>query len=109
MVGGTQHPHDQVDLFLFVVAREEGSPNVQFGDEAGKAPHIDRRAVLCPEDDLRGAIEAGLDVEKMGLVGEHAGAEVDQLNAHLRSVFQQDVLRFDVRVKHRQLCQESQR
>ena len=88
MVGGTQHPHYQVDLFLFVVAGKQGSPDVEFGDEAGEAPHVDGRAVLGPEDDLWSPVKAGLDVEEVGLVGEHAGAEVDQFNAHLRSVLQ---------------------
>jgi hypothetical protein len=65
--------------------------------------------VFSAEDDLGCAVEPRLDIQKIGLVDEHARAEVDYLDAHLRLVLHQHVLRLEVAVDHAQLLQEGQR
>jgi hypothetical protein len=63
-------------LLLLVVAREQRQPQVQLGEHAACAPHVDGLAVWVASDYLWRAVVAGLDVVERCLVRVHAGAEV---------------------------------
>jgi len=60
-------------------AREQRVAGEDLGQDAGQAPHVNRRPVRQPEQHLRRAVEAALDVGVQPLVLEAAAAEVDDL------------------------------
>jgi hypothetical protein len=45
-----------------VITREEGVASVELGKDAGQTPHVDGGAIAQAQHDLRGAVEAALDV-----------------------------------------------
>ena len=54
--------------------------------------------ILGSEYDFGRPIEPGLDVKKVGLVYEHAGSEVDDLDAYFGLMLHEDILRLEVTV-----------
>lgn len=54
--------HDACELFLLVLAREDGIAGPELGQNAAEGPHVDAEAVAAAQDDLGAAVEAGLDV-----------------------------------------------
>ena len=56
------HLHHQRHVVFFIFSREQGVPNIQFIEDAPKAPHIDGRVVRDPEDDFWCPVKSGLDV-----------------------------------------------
>ena len=67
-------------LVELVLAGKDGHPGVQLGEDAREAPHVDGHAVRKAKDDLRAAVEPGLDVLVHGSVLEARAAKVDELD-----------------------------
>lgn len=95
---GSDHLDYEVDLLDLVLARKDGSSQVQLGDEACEAPHVDFGAVLESEDNFGGSVIAALNVCVDLMAVEAAGAEVDQLDAGLLVVLEHHVFWLDVAV-----------
>jgi hypothetical protein len=90
--------HDEADLLVLVLAAEERVAEVQFCDDASEAPDVDFAIVGQAEDHFGGAVVPALDVGVDGFVLEAAGAEVDDLDARLVHLLQEDVLGLEVGV-----------
>ena len=58
---------------------EQREAGEQLGQDAGHAPHIDGRPIRQPQQHLRRAVEAALDVRVQPLILEAAAAKVDDL------------------------------
>lgn len=84
-------------LFL-VLAREEGVPDVEFVQDAAEGPHVDSGVIRDPENNFWCTVESRLDVGVNFLIFETATSKVDDFNAGLINLPQQDVLRFQVTV-----------
>lgn len=54
--------HDTGQLFLFILAREDGKSSVHFRQDAAEAPHVDSHVVLDAQNDLGRSIESTLDI-----------------------------------------------
>ena len=108
-VGRADHLDDAAHLVVLAFAREDGEPDVQFRHDAPEAPHVDRAGVRNAQHDLRRAVEPALDVGVDALVQEGRAAEVDDLDAALVRLLQQDVLRLQVAVDYLELLQVFQR
>lgn len=59
---GWLYLHDAGDLLHLTLPREERVAGVELGQDAAQTPHVDGHAVRVTQDDLRGAVEATLDV-----------------------------------------------
>lgn len=57
-----------------------------------QTPHVDGCAIRQPQDDLRGAVEPGLDVSIDPLVGVAGTSKVDHLYGAATTLLQQYVL-----------------
>ena len=101
--------HDQTDLFLFILSSKERVAKIQFSYQASETPHIDWKVILGAEYDLGCSIKSRLNIQKIGLIDEHTGPEVDDLDTHFRLVLHQHVLRLQITVNHAQLPQKGQR
>jgi len=66
---------------------------VQLGQNAAQRPNVDRHPILAPQNHLRRAVEARLDVGIDALVLVARAAKVDHLDPALVLGFQQDVFR----------------
>lgn len=93
-----EHLHEAGDLFDLILAGEDGHARVQLGHDATEGPHVNREALGQPQDHLRCALEARLDLGLHALLHEAGGALVDDLYARLRRVFEQDVFGLQVAV-----------
>ena len=82
MVRSAKHSHYEVKLFLLIVSSEQGGSEKKLAHQTPEAPHINSTAILGAQNDFRCPVEPGLDIEEVGLVGEHARAEVDEFDAH---------------------------
>jgi hypothetical protein len=82
-------------LFL-VFSREKRVPHVELVKDAAETPHIDRSVVGDAEHDLGGAVKARLDVGVNFLVLEAAGSKVDDLDARLVDLAEQNVFGLQV-------------
>lgn len=60
--------------------REEGVASIKLGKDAGQAPHVNGGAVAQTQQDLRGAIEAALDVAVHLLPLKATAAKVNHLS-----------------------------
>jgi len=90
--------HDTSQLFLFVLAREDGHPRVQLSQDTAERPHIDRQAIGHAKDNFRRAIEARLNVRINLLVFKAAGAKVDDLDFCVQRMAEQDVFGLQITV-----------
>lgn len=54
--------HDAGYLLDLALSREERVAGVELSEDAAQAPHVDGHTVRVTQDDLRGAVEATLDV-----------------------------------------------
>lgn len=90
----SQRLDDQTQLFLLIVSSKEGIAETQLCDQTAETPHIDGSAVLCSQDYLGSAIKAGLNVSVVGLMQEHACAEVNELDSHFFPLFHEHVFGF---------------
>lgn len=81
---------------------------MKFGDEAAEAPHVDSIAIGRAQDNFGCSVEPRLNVHEGDFVLEHAGPEVDKLDARPGLVFQQNVLRLYVRMNDTVFSQEHQ-
>lgn len=64
---------------------------------------------MRPQNNLRGPVEPRLNVQEIGLVGEHGGPEIDDLDPGLELVLEHDVFGFEVGVDHLDLLEVGQR
>ena len=100
-----RQPKETDDLEQLVVlarAREEGNSQQELRGNAAEGPHVDGRRRLEAEDDLGGAVVAGLDVRVGGIPLEARRAEIDEgepLGAVLSAVgVRKDVLGLQIAV-----------
>ena len=89
--------HERHVLFL-VLAGEEGVTDVQLVQNAAERPHVDCRAVGNTEDDFWCSVESTLNVGVDLLVLEAATTEIDDFDAGLVDLPEQDVLGLQVAV-----------
>ena len=92
--------HDVGQLVNLRLAWEYGIARVQLCYDAAKTPHVDTHRVRDTKDDLRSSVESRLDVGVDALVDEATRAEVDDLDAALVLLLQQDVFRLQVTVHY---------
>ena len=102
------HLHDERHLLWLAFTWEDGEAGEEFGEDAAKAPDIDGGSVGDGEHDLRGSIEATLDVRVDALICKAAAAEVDQLHPAAVLLLQQDVLWLQVAMNYRMFPQKAQ-
>ena len=107
--GSPTESHYQTDLFLFILSSKEGVTKIEFSYQTSETPHIDGKVILGAEYDLWCSIKSRLNIQKIGLIDEHTGPEVDDLDTHLRLVLHQHVFRLQITVNHTQLPQKGQR
>lgn len=62
LVWGPKNLHDTRQLLLFVFTREDGEASVQLSKDATQAPHINGHVIVHAKDDLRGTVEATLNI-----------------------------------------------
>lgn len=98
LVGQSKHFHNASELFLLVLAREDGVSSEHFCENAAETPHIDRHVVIHAKNDLWRPVESGLNVRVHFLVLEAAGAKVDHLDRRLGRVLEQDILWLEIAV-----------
>lgn len=69
-----KHLYDPGDLVELARSGEEGQAEEEFDADAAQRPHVDRGRVGEAEEDLRGAVEAGLDVgvDRLSFVARRA-------------------------------------
>ena len=72
--------HNQWQLLLFTLSREEWNTREKFCQNATKAPHIYRSSIWNTQNDLRCSVEPRLDVSVNSLIGEATWSEIDHLN-----------------------------
>ena len=92
------HLHDQRKLVVLVFAREDRVSHCELSHDAAEAPHVDAGRVRDAKDDLRRAVKPTLDVSVHPLILKTGAAKVDDFDAGLRRVFEQNVLRLEVAV-----------
>ncbi len=85
-------------MVLFVLAREQRVPHIEFVKDTAEAPHVDGCVVGDAQHDFWGSVESGLNVGVDLFVLEAAAAEVDYLDARLVYFSQQDVFGLQVAV-----------
>lgn len=59
---GAEDFHDARELFLLVLAREDGEAGEELGEDAAEAPHVDWHAIGHAKDDFWGSVESRLYV-----------------------------------------------
>ena len=88
---------------MLILTREERVSREQLKEHTPEGPHVDSHRVVNPEDNLRRAVESGLDVRVDPLVLETRGAEVNDLDARLVLLAEEDVLGLQVAVDDAQV------
>lgn len=83
-------------MLFFIFAWEERIAYVKFIEDAAKGPHVYGCVVRNSEDDLGCTVEPRLDVGVDLLVFEAAAAKVDDLDARLVDLAQEDILGLQV-------------
>ena len=73
--------HDERQLLLLALAREDGNTSKQLGQNAAEAPHINCGGVRYAQNNFRGSVEPRLDVGIDPLIGEAARTKVYDLDA----------------------------
>ena len=66
---------------MLVLAWKQRFAGGELGQNAPQRPHVDLGGVFEAQDDLRRAVEAGLDVRVDALFAEAAAAKVNDLRA----------------------------
>jgi len=72
--------HDASELFLLVLPGEDWDSSVKLGQDAAKAPHIDRHAVCHAKDDFRRPVKSRLNIRVHLFILKTAGSEVDDFD-----------------------------
>ena len=90
--------HDVRQLVDLGLSWEDGVARVQLSNDATEAPHVNAHSVRYTQDDLGSAVEPRLDVRVDALVDEARAAEVNDLDAALVLLLEQDVLWLEVAV-----------
>ena len=111
----TENFHKALNLFSFILAREERIPRVHLGDNAAKAPNVDRKPIRQTENDLPGkvsqtklllstsdqhssylwgTVKTALYVCVHALLVETRASEIDEFDRGLIGVHEQDVFWF---------------
>ena len=77
---------EELQQFILVDGREEGSSSDQLGENAAERPNVDGLVVGQTENDLRAAIKAALDVFKATFEFSASGAKVDNFDLRARAI-----------------------
>lgn len=100
--------HDELELLLLVVAREQRLASVQLRQYAAKTPDVDLLCVLYPQNDFRGAVESRLHISIDLLIPEATRTKVDDLEVTAYCVCTKYVLRLQVTMDDLVLLEEDQ-
>lgn len=79
-------------MLLFVLSREERISGVELGKDASQGPHVDGHVVRHAQNDLGGAVEAGLDIGVHFLILKTTASKINNLDAGLSWMLKQNVL-----------------
>lgn len=88
---------------------EKREAGVKFGKDGSKGPDVDGSGVRDSKNDLWRPVESGLDVGVDPLAHETARTVVNDLDARLVLLLQQDILRLEVAVNQIVIGVELQR
>ena len=90
--------HHQSHVVLLIFAREEWLAHVELVEDATEGPHVDGCRVLNAKHNLWCTVEATLDISVDLLILEAPRTKVDNFDAGLVNLPQQDIFRFQVTV-----------
>ena len=85
-------------MIFFIFSGEKRLAHVEFVKDAAEGPHVDGRRVGDAQHDLRRAVEATLDVCVDFLVLEAPRTKVNDLDARLVDLAQENIFRFQIAV-----------
>lgn len=84
--------HNATELLLFIFAREEWVSCIELGEDTSQTPHIDSHVVRHAKNNFRRTVETALDVGVYLLVLQTTASKVNDLDAGLCRVFEQNIL-----------------
>lgn len=96
-------------LFLLVLPRKERNTSKQFPKNTPSGPHINLEAILNAHRDFGGTIIPRLYISVPGFVLEATGSQIDNLDAGLVELSEEDVFGFEVAVDDVLLAEELER
>lgn len=96
-------------MLLLVLTREQRIADVELIKDAAEAPHVDGAVVGDAEHDLWRPIESGLDIGINFLIFKTTGAEIDDFDARLVDLPEENVLWLEVAVHDVVLAEEVKR
>lgn len=107
-LGRPENLHDASQLFLFILAGEDGITGIEFRQNTSDAPHIDGHAIRHAEDDFGRPVEARLNVGIHLFVFEATRAKVDDFDLRVHGMCQQNVFRLQIAVDDFMLLEQDQ-
>ncbi len=94
---------------MLIIPRKERIPEMHFGNNTPKRPHINLPIIPHPQNNLRRSIVPTLYVGVDSLALKTTRPEVDHTNTRLVRLLEQDILWLQIRVDDLALVQEVDR
>lgn len=100
--------HDQPQLVRLTLSWKQRIAGVELSQNAAERPHVDGLFEFESENDLRRPIESALDISVHHFIFKTTTTEINEFDATLIDLLQQNVLRFEITMDDLLLSDEHQ-